>query len=132
MATLFSKIINREIPAYIVAEDDHNLAFLDINPLAEGHVLAVPKKEVDYYFDLEEQDFNQLNLFAKKVAKALKASVSCQRVGVAVVGLEIPHTHVHLVPLNHMNDINFNKPKLELSEDKMKAIAARIKENFDK
>ncbi len=132
MATLFSKIINREIPAYIVAEDEHNLAFLDINPLAEGHVLAIPKIEVDYYFDLEDQDFNRLNLFVKKVARAIEASVSCQRVGVAVVGLEIPHTHVHLIPLNSMNDINFNKPKLELSENQMKAIAVRINENFEK
>lgn len=132
MATLFSKIINREIPAYIVAEDDHNIAFLDINPLAEGHVLVVPKKEVDYYFDLEDQDFNLLNVFAKKVAKAIEASVSCLRIGVAVVGLEIPHAHIHLVPLNSMNDINFDKPKLNLSEDKMKAIAALIQDNYSK
>ena len=132
MASLFSKIINREIPAYIVAEDDYNIAFLDINPLAEGHVLVVPKKEVDYYFDLDEHDFNRLNLFAKKVAKAIEASVSCQRIGVAVVGLEIPHTHVHLVPLNSMNDINFDKPKLDLSKDKMKAITALIQDNFSK
>jgi histidine triad (HIT) family protein len=130
MATLFTKIINKEIPAHIVAEDSNNIAFLDINPLAEGHVLVVPKKEVDYYFDLEDQDYNRLNLFAKKVAKAIEASVSCQRVGVAVVGLEIPHTHIHLVPLNTMNDINFNKQKLALSEDKMKAIADRIRENY--
>jgi len=130
MASLFTKIINKEIPAHIVAEDTDNIAFLDINPLAEGHVLVVPKKEVDYYFDLEQQDFTRLNLFAKKVAKAIEASVSCQRIGVAVVGLEIPHTHIHLVPLNTMNDINFSKPKLALSEDKMKVIAERIRENY--
>ena len=119
MASIFTKIINREIPAHIVAEDDNYLAFLDINPLTEGHVLAIPKKEVDYIFDLDEDTLGGLHLFCKKVAKAIEKAIPCLRVGVAVVGLEVPHAHVHLIPLNSMNDINFNKTKLNPSQDEL-------------
>jgi len=130
MASIFTKIINREIPGHIVAEDDHYIAFLDINPLVEGHVLVVPKKETDYIFNLEDDIYSGLHLFAKKVAKAIEASVDCIRIGVAVVGLEVPHVHIHLIPLNSMNDINFNKEKLNPSEEDLKEMANKIKENL--
>lgn len=130
MATIFTRIINREIPAFIVAEDDAQIAFLDINPLARGHVLVVPKKEVDYYFGLSDGEYIDLNLFAKKVANAIEKVVSCQRIGVAVVGLDIPHVHIHLIPLNSMEDINFNKPKLQLNEDEFKEIAYSIRKAY--
>jgi histidine triad (HIT) family protein len=130
MGSIFSKIISREIPAYIVAEDDAHIAFLDINPLARGHVLVVPKKEVDYYFDLPDNDFTELNLFAKKVAIALEKTINCQRIGVAVVGLEIPHVHIHLIPLNSMEDINFNKEKLKLGEEELKEIAYLVRKSY--
>ncbi|AGA76476.1 HIT family protein [Echinicola vietnamensis] len=130
MASIFTKIINREIPGHIVAEDDDFIAFLDIMPLVKGHVLVVPKREVDYIFDLEDQELAGLHVFAKKVAKAIDQSVKCTRVGVAVIGLEVPHVHVHLVPLNTMDDINFTRPKLKLGEDEMKTIAANIKDKL--
>ena len=104
MASIFTKIINREIPAHIVAEDDDFLAFLDINPLVEGHCLVIPKTEVDYIFDLDDMTYVGLHVFCKKLARALKQAVTCQRIGTAVIGLEVPHTHVHLVPLNSMDD----------------------------
>ncbi len=126
MATIFTKIINGEIPAYKIAEDDDYLAFLDIMPLVEGHVLVIPKKEVDYIFDLEDEILSGLNVFAKKVAKAIDKAIPCTRVGVAVIGLEVPHTHVHLVPLNSMDDINFTRPKLSLSKEKMEEIQQKI------
>lgn len=126
----FTKIINREIPGHIVAEDDDFIAFLDIMPLVKGHVLVVAKREVDYIFDLEDQELAGLHVFAKKVAKAIDQSVKCTRVGVAVIGLEVPHVHVHLVPLNTMDDINFTRPKLKLGEDEMKTIAANIKDKL--
>jgi histidine triad (HIT) family protein len=130
MATLFSKIIKREIPAYIVAEEEAQIAFLDINPLARGHVLVVPKKEINYYFDLADNEFIDLNLFAKRVANALEKTVPCQRIGVAVVGLEIPHVHIHLIPLNSMEDINFNKPKLQLTDEELKEIAYSVRKTY--
>jgi histidine triad (HIT) family protein len=130
MSTLFSKIIRREIPAYIVAEEEAQIAFLDINPLARGHVLVVPKKEVDYYFDLPDNEFIDLNLFAKRVANALEKTIPCQRIGLAVVGLEIPHVHVHLIPLNTMEDIDFNKPKLQLTDEEMKEIAYSVRKTY--
>lgn len=126
MASIFTKIINREIPGHIVAEDDNYIAFLDINPLVEGHVLVVPKQETDYIFDLEDDVLSGLHLFAKKVAKAIDKSIKCIRVGVAVIGLEVPHVHVHLVPLNSMDDINFTKGKLNPSEEELKAVAEKI------
>lgn len=131
MSTIFTKIINREIPGYIVAEDDQNIAFLDIMPLVKGHLLVVPKVEVDYIFDLEDQDYAALMRFAKKVAKAQERSITCTRIGVAVIGLEVPHVHIHLVPLRTMGDIDFSRPKLKLDTDTMEAIAEKIKTAFD-
>ena len=127
MASLFTKIINREIPGHIVAEDDRFIAFLDINPLVMGHTLAVPKKEVDYIFDLDDDTLTGLHLFCKKVAAAIRKSFPCNRVGVAVIGLEVPHTHVHLVPMNAMDDINFSKPKLKPSKEELSAAAEKIR-----
>lgn len=127
MGSIFTKIINREIPGHIVAEDDNYIAFLDINPLVKGHCLVVPKQEVDYIFDLEDETLTGLNLFAKKVAKAIKSAIPCKRVGVAVIGLEVPHTHVHLVPLNTMDDINFSRPKLNPSQDELAETCDKIK-----
>jgi len=130
MPTIFTRIINREIPGHIVAEDEHNLAFLDINPLKEGHVLVVPKKEVDKLFDLEEAAYLSLQAFAHKVAKALEAAIPCKRVGVAVIGLEVPHAHIHLIPLNAMQDINFSRPKLNPRQEELSEIAQRIRAEF--
>ena len=132
MASLFTKIINREIPAYIVAEDEYNIAILDINPLVKGHTLVIPKNEVDYLFDLDDESFTRLNLFLKKVAGAIRSVVPCLRVGVAVLGLEIPHAHIHLVPLNSMGDLNFSKPKLKLSKDEFEMISEKIREEHIK
>lgn len=130
MASIFTKIINREIPGHIVAENDNYIAFLDINPLVKGHVLVVPKEETDYIFDLNDDVLSGLHLFAKKVAKAIDKSIKCTRVGVAVIGLEVPHVHVHLVPLNSMNDINFNKEKLNPSQEALEDVANKIKGNL--
>jgi histidine triad (HIT) family protein len=130
MSSIFTKIINREIPGYIIAEDDNFISFLDINPLVLGHCLVVPKKEVDYIFDLEDSELQGLITFAKKVSKAVKAAVPCKRVGVAVIGLEVPHTHVHLVPLNIMDDINFSRPKLNPSANELADVAEKIRAAF--
>ena len=127
MASLFTKIINREIPGHIVAEDDQYIAFLDINPLVVGHTLVVPKKEVDYIFDLDDDTLAGLQLFSKKVAHAIGRSIRCKRVGVAVIGLEVPHTHVHLVPMNSMDDLNFTRPKLKPSQEELAAAAEKIR-----
>jgi histidine triad (HIT) family protein len=127
MATLFTKIINGEIPCHKIAEDDRYLAFLDINPAAVGHTLVIPKAEVDYLFNLDDDTYSGLMLFAKRIAPALSKAVPCLRIGVAVIGLEVPHTHVHLIPLNTMNDINFTKPKLKLSQDELAATAEKIR-----
>lgn len=127
MASIFTKIINREIPGHIVAEDDRFIAFLDVMPLVEGHTLIVPKTEVDYIFDLDDTTLADLILFAKKVAVGLKKVIPCKRIGVAVIGLEVPHTHIHLVPMNTMGDINFTKSKLSVEAGQMKAIAEKIK-----
>lgn len=132
MASIFTKIIHREIPAFVVAEDNDNIAILDINPLAKGHTLVIPKKEIDYYFDLSDEDFSKLNKFAKDVALAIESVVPCKRMGVAVVGLEVPHTHIHLVPLNSMGDINFGRPKLKLSNEEFQDTAGKISEAFHK
>ncbi len=131
MASIFSRIINREIPGYIVAEDDRYIAFLDINPLVHGHLLVVPKTEVDYIFDIDDELLGGLMIFAKKVAVALKKSVTCKRIGVAVIGLEVPHTHIHLVPMNSMGDINFMQPKLNPSKDELAAMQQKITANFN-
>ena len=130
MASIFTKIINREIPGHIVAEDDRFIAFLDINPLVIGHTLAVPKQEVDYIFDLDDELFTDLNKFCKKVGKAIEEVVPCERIGIAVIGLEVPHTHVHLIPLSTMDDINFSRPKLSPSQEELAEVAARINEAF--
>ena len=127
MASLFTRIIKREIPAHIVAEDDRYIAFLDINPLVMGHTLVVPKKEVDYIFDLDDDSLTGLQLFAKKVAGAIRKSFPCNRVGIAVIGLEVPHTHVHLVPLNSMDDLNFTRRKLKPSAEELAAAAEKIR-----
>ena len=130
MASIFTRIINREIPAYIVAEDDNYIAFLDINPLVLGHTLVVPKKEVDYIFDLEDETLSRLNLFAKKVAISIRKAVPCKRIGVAVIGLEVPHAHIHLMPMNTMGDVNFSRTKLTPSKEELTAVMTRIKEAF--
>ena len=128
--SVFSKIIDREIPAYIVAEDEHFIAFLDINPLSVGHVLVVPKLEVDYFFDLDDSSLSSIMTFSKRVASAITKATTCKRVGVAVIGFEVPHAHIHLVPMNHMNDINFANPKLKLSKDEFMDVTIKIAESF--
>ena len=130
MSSIFTKIINREIPGHIIAEDANFIAFLDVNPLVSGHTLVVPKKEVDYIFDLDNDELARLHVFAKKVADAVKKTIPCLRIGVAVIGLEVPHTHVHLVPLNTMDDINFSRPKLSPTQDELAAVADSIKRQF--
>jgi histidine triad (HIT) family protein len=130
MPTLFTKIIRGEIPSFKIAENEHCYAFLDIFPLAKGHTLIVPKLEVDYLFDLDDQSFSELNLFAKKVALAIGHSIPCLRVGVAVVGLEVPHAHMHLIPLNGVHDIDFSRPKLKLEPAEMESIAAHIRSSL--
>ncbi len=131
MSSIFTKIINREIPAYIVAEDENHIAFLDIFPVAKGHTLVVPKKEKDKLFDLTEEEYLRLMQFARKVAKAMEKSFDVNRIGMAVIGLEVPHVHVHLVPINRMSDMDFTK-KLSLPEEEFKEIQAKIKDNFNK
>ncbi len=126
MAGIFSKIVAGEIPCYKVAEDDHYLAFLDIFPIATGHVLVIPKIETDYLFDLEDNDLAGLILFSKSVAIALKKAIPCKKVGVAVLGLEVAHAHIHLIPLNSESDIDFLKPKLKFTSDQFLEIAAKI------
>lgn len=129
MSTIFTKIINGEIPCYKVAETDKYLAFLDVNPNAAGHTLCIPKQEVNKIFDMEEEDYLGLMQFSRKVAKALEKSVDCKRIGVAVVGLEVPHTHVHLIPLNEMDDMRFQK-KVQLSPEEFEALAKKISEKL--
>ena len=116
-----------DIPAYKVAEDEHHLAFLDIFPLAKGHVLVIPKKEIDYIFDITSDEYLELWKFAQKVAKGMDKVIACERIGVAVIGIEVPHAHIHLVPLNNVSDINFERPKLKFSEFEMKSVADLIK-----
>jgi len=131
MASLFTKIIDREIPGHIVAEDEDFIAFLDIMPLVKGHLLVVPKVEVDYIFDLEDNIYMGLHLFAKKVALALKKAIPCTRIGTAVIGLEVPHVHIHLVPMNIIDDLNFTRPKLKLSHEELAQIAASIRKEVN-
>lgn len=127
MASIFTKIVNGEIPCYKIAENDKFLAFLDIMPLATGHTLVIPKKEVDYIFDVNDEDYAELWSFAKYVAKAVGQAIPCKRVGVAVIGLEVPHAHIHLVPLNKVSDINFERPKLNPSQEELLDAATKIK-----
>ena len=127
MSTIFSKIVRREIPAYIVAEDDKHIAFLDAFPLVKGHTLVVPKKEYDYIFDIESKDYINLWKFAKNVERKMNISIECKRIAIVVIGLEVPHTHIHLIPINSVTDINFQKEKLKLTHDEFVEIASQIK-----
>ena len=131
MASIFTKIVKGEIPSYKIAEDEHYYAFLDINPLQKGHTLVVPKQETDYIFDLSDEQLAGLIVFAKKVAEAIEISIPCQRVGIAVLGLDVPHAHVHLVPLNGGDDLNFCNPKKQFSAEEMKACAELIAGNVN-
>jgi len=129
MASIFTKIINGEIPAYKIAEDDNYLAFLDVNPNAKGHTLCIPKQEVDKIFDMDEEQYLGLMSFSRKIAKALEKAVPCKRVGMAVIGLEVPHTHVHLIPLNEMDEMRFSN-KVKLEKEEFEALAKAIAENL--
>lgn len=131
MASIFSRIVSGEIPSYKVAEDAENYAFLDINPVAEGHVLVIPKAEVDYIFDLTDEQYVSLQRFARRVAKALGKAIPCRKVGMAVLGLEVPHAHIHLIPMQSEGDMDFAKPKLKLSPERMAEIAAGIAAEMD-
>jgi len=124
--TIFSKIVAGEIPCYKIAEDERYFAFLDINPMTKGHTLVIPKVEEDYIFNLDDATFSGLTLFAKKVAAAIEKAMPCKRIGVAVIGLEVPHAHIHLIPINQESDMNFKNPKLQLSPEEMTAITAKI------
>lgn len=130
MPSIFTRIINREIPGSIVAEDENFIAFLDVNPLKAGHTLIVPKKEIDYLFDLDDATLSGLMLFAKKVAAAIQKAVPCNRIAVSVIGLEVPHAHVHLIPMNSMSDVNFANPKLKISKEELNELAEKIRKSF--
>lgn len=127
MTSVFSKIISGDIPAFKVAEDENHLAFLDAFPLVYGHILVIPKNETDYIFDIVSNEYLELFRFAQKVARAMDQVIICKRIGIAVIGLEVPHAHIHLVPLNNISDINFERPKLNFSEEKMEEIAQKIR-----
>ena len=127
MPSIFSKIISREIPAHIVAENESYLAFLDINPLMEGHCLAIPKVDIDYIYDLDDDMLAGLHVFAKKVALGIQKAIPCERIAVSVLGLEVPHAHVHLIPMNTMDDANFARPKLKPTQEELAETAAKIK-----
>ncbi|KAA6332256.1 HIT family protein [termite gut metagenome] len=127
MATIFSRIIAGEIPCYKIDEDDTCFAFLDINPLVKGHVLVVPKQETDYMYDLNDSDLAAIHIFAKRVARAIEKAIPCKRIGVSVIGLEVPHTHIHLIPINTESDMLFSNPKLKLSEEEFTSIAGKIR-----
>ena len=126
MASIFTKIINGEIPAYKIAENDKFLAFLDVYPLQKGHTLVVPKQEIDYIFDLNDDLLSEMMVFAKQVSKKIKSAFTCNRIGVAVIGLEVPHAHIHLIPINKMNDMNFANEKLQLSKEEFIEIQQKI------
>ena len=130
MATIFTKIVNGEIPSYKIDEDDNFYAFLDINPLVKGHTLVIPKIEVDYIFNLDDETLSGLNLFAKKIATAIDKSVKCKRVGIIVIGTEVPHAHIHLIPFNDESEMNFHREKLKLSEKEFMEITNKIKANL--
>ena len=130
MASIFSKIVNGEIPCYKIAETENCLAFLDVMPLRAGHTLVIPKKEVDNYYDLEDDLFQEVNALAKRVSAAIKKSVPCSRVGVAVIGLEVPHAHVHLVPINSLSDLDFTKERAKFTQEEFNSLAKQIAENL--
>ena len=127
MPSIFSRIVAGEIPCHKVAENNRFLAFLDIQPLANGHTLVIPKKEVDYFFDLEDNLLSRINVFARDVAKQIEHAIPCKRVGVAIIGLEVPHAHIHLIPLQSVSDINFERPKLDMTQEQLSATAERIR-----
>ena len=127
MASIFTKIINGEIPCHKIAEDDKYFAFLDINPVKEGHTLVIPKQEVDYIYDLDDESLAGLNVFAKKVGAAVKSACPCNRIGITVIGLEVPHAHVHLIPIDKLNDMSFEKPKMNPTQEKLAEVAERIR-----
>ena len=131
MASIFTKIINGEIPSYKIAEDENYFAFLDISPLAKGHTLVVPKQEIDYIFELDDNMLAGLHIFSKKIAKAIESVISCKRVGIAVIGLEVPHTHIHLIPINNVSDIDFSREKLKLADDELIQIAKKISKKVE-
>lgn len=132
MASVFTKIIKGEIPCWKVAEDDNYFAFLDINPLREGHTLVVPKQETDYFFDLDDEKIAGMILFSKKVAAAIRAAIPCKRIGVAILGLEVPHAHIHLVPMDSMEDVNFRNPKMKFTPEQFRAAAGKISSEYKK
>ena len=131
MATIFTRIVSGEIPSYKIAEDDKFFAFLDINPLVKGHTLVIPKKETDYLFDLDDKTIGDLHIFAKNVAKAIDKTIKCIRVGVLVLGTEVPHAHIHLIPFNDESELNIKRPKLKFSEDEFNKIAEDIRSNYE-
>lgn len=130
MSDIFSKIVRGEIPCYKIAEDENYFSFLDINPLAKGHTLVIPKQEIDYIFDIDDESHKQLWHFAKRVAAAVKLAVPCRRIGVAVIGLEVPHAHIHLIPMNRVSDMNFASPKLSFSSEELEKTAEAIRSKF--
>ncbi|MBT8233129.1 MAG: HIT family protein [Saprospiraceae bacterium] len=130
MPSIFTKIINGEIPSYKIAEDENYYAFLDINPLREGHTLVIPKKEIDYIFDLDNDTLSGLMIFAKKVGLAIEKTIQCERIGLTVIGLEVPHAHVHLIPIDGISDMDFGRPKLKLTKERFEEIAKLIRSNF--
>ena len=130
MLTIFTKLINGEIPCYKIAEDENYFAFLDINPLAKGHTLVIPKKEIDYIFDIDDSTHAGLWNFAKKISHAVEKAVPCKRIGIAVIGLEVPHAHIHLIPINHVGDMNFARPKLQLGKEEFEETAKKIREQL--
>ncbi len=130
MSSIFSKIVAGEIPSYKIAEDGYHYAFLDINPLHEGHTLVIPKKEIDYIFDVEDCLYASLWLFAKKISHAIRKAISCERVGVAVVGLEVTHAHIHLIPINGVHDVDFSRPKLKFSQEEFNVTAGKIRKRL--
>jgi len=130
MSTIFTKIINGEIPSYKIAENNKFYAFLDINPLAKGHTLVIPKQEIDYIFDIQDDLLSEMMIFAKKIAKAIEKSITCERIGVTVIGLEVPHAHIHLIPINNITDMDFSKTKLSLSDEEFIEIVDSIVGNL--
>lgn len=130
MASIFSRIVSGEIPCYKIAENDDFFAFLDINPLSKGHTLVIPKKEIDYLFDMDDKDISAISLFAKQIAMAMKRAIDCKRIGAAVIGLEVPHAHIHLIPIQKESDMLFSNPKLKLSTQEMENIAISIREKL--
>lgn len=130
MNSIFTKIIKREIPAFIIHEDDLFIAFLDINPIQKGHTLIVPKTEIDYFFDIEDDLLSQMLLFTKKIAKAIKKTIECKKISMSVIGLEVPHAHIHLIPINKMSDANFSNDPIKMSDEDMREICRAIKTNI--